>query len=113
MEEAWEDLRASKSASLDYKPRPRAEVVRGPYKLKLIGNCFLDAARFRENCFCVGFICGDLTQTWPDDKRFFTGLGSPRVVCRALFGRQFECAGKNGFLAMGVGVHGRFIGSTR
>jgi len=23
----------------------------------LIGNCFFDAARFRENCLCVGFIC--------------------------------------------------------
>lgn len=35
---AWEILRASASASLDNKPRPRAEVVRGPYNNPNIGS---------------------------------------------------------------------------
>ena len=35
---AWEKLRASASASLDHKPRPRAEVVRGPYNNPNIGS---------------------------------------------------------------------------
>ena len=28
-------------------------------KVALIGICFLDAARFRENCFCAGFMSGN------------------------------------------------------
>ena len=35
---AWEKLRISASASLDHKPRPRAEVVRGPYNNPNIGS---------------------------------------------------------------------------
>jgi len=35
---AWEKLRASASASLDHKFRPRAEVVRGPYNNPNIGS---------------------------------------------------------------------------
>ncbi len=35
---AWERLRVSASASLDQKPRPRAEVVRGPYNNPNIGS---------------------------------------------------------------------------
>ncbi len=34
----WEELRASAPASLDHKPRPRAEVVRGPYSNPNIGS---------------------------------------------------------------------------
>jgi hypothetical protein len=40
---AWENLRASSSASLDYKPRPRAEVVRGPYNNPNIGSSELSS----------------------------------------------------------------------
>ena len=35
---AWEALRASDSASLDFKPKPREEVVRGPYNNPNIGS---------------------------------------------------------------------------
>ncbi len=35
---AWERLRAANSAALDYKPEPRAEVVRGPYNNPNIGS---------------------------------------------------------------------------
>ena len=35
---AWDELRASKSASLEYTPRPRVEVVRGPYNKPNIGS---------------------------------------------------------------------------
>ena len=35
---AWDKLRASESALLDYKPRPRVEVVRGPYNNPNIGS---------------------------------------------------------------------------
>lgn len=35
---AWGKLRASESAALNYKPRPRAEVVRGPYNNPNIGS---------------------------------------------------------------------------
>ena len=31
----------------------------GPFNRELIGNCFLDVARFRENCFSIRFIAGD------------------------------------------------------
>lgn len=48
------------------------------------GNCFLDAARFSENCVCVGFICGDPTPTWSRDKRF-VGVLSPRLGARVRF----------------------------
>lgn len=35
---AWEKLRTSASSALDHKPRPRAEVVRGPYNNPNIGS---------------------------------------------------------------------------
>lgn len=35
---AWEQLQRSDSASLDYAPRPRAEVIRGPYNNPNIGS---------------------------------------------------------------------------
>jgi len=35
---AWKNLRASPSATLDYTPAPRAEVVRGPYNNPNIGS---------------------------------------------------------------------------
>ena len=34
--------------------RPQAAL--GQANQKRIGNCFVDAARFRESCFCIGFI---------------------------------------------------------
>jgi hypothetical protein len=40
---AWGKLRASASAALDYKPRPRAEVVRGPYNNPNIGSSELSS----------------------------------------------------------------------
>jgi len=40
----------------------------------LIGICFLDAARFKENCFCVGFIGGDFAPSRSVDKRCFRGF---------------------------------------
>jgi len=39
----------------------------------LIGICFLDAARFRENCFCVGFIAGDYSRLCAVGKHRFGG----------------------------------------
>ena len=38
----------------------------------LIGIC-LDAPRFRENCFCVGFIDGEVASSWAVDKHRFGG----------------------------------------
>ena len=37
---------------------------------RLIGMCFLDASRFRENCLCVGVTCGDPTPPWQGVKLF-------------------------------------------
>ena len=47
----------------------KAETLKG--RMLLIGICFLDAARFRENCFCVGFISSHLLPVGADVNTFF------------------------------------------
>ena len=39
----------------------------------LMGICFLDAARFREKCFCVGFIRDDFAPPRTLGKHRFRG----------------------------------------
>jgi len=46
----------------------------------LIGICFLDAPRFRENWFRVGFIGGDFAPSRTVDKRYFRGFCKPALV---------------------------------
>jgi hypothetical protein len=40
------------------------------FAARLIGYCFSDTVRFRENCFRVVFICGDVMPPWAGDKLF-------------------------------------------
>lgn len=49
----------------------------------LIGNCFLDAARFRENCFCVQFIFWRRARVSITAPRFFAGLTKDTSVAAA------------------------------
>ena len=54
----------------------------------LIGICFLDAPRFRENCFCAGFINGYFALPWAGDKPRFRDFSSSRRFCRATAARR-------------------------
>ncbi len=40
----------------------------------LIGICFFDAARFRENCFSAKFIYDEFMLAWSVDNHFFRSL---------------------------------------
>ena len=51
----------------------RSTRCRGSKRLR-IGNCFLAAARFKENCFCVGFISLVFYAFWGARQNFFSGL---------------------------------------
>ena len=48
------------------------------WRTELIGNCISDAARFRENCFCVGFIFDDLLPASASVNPVFRAFSLPR-----------------------------------
>jgi hypothetical protein len=56
----------------------------------LIGNCFLDAPRFRENCFCAGFIGGNFAPSRTRGKHRLGGCCQFAPVCRMSAARRKE-----------------------
>jgi hypothetical protein len=67
-------------------------------KRRLLIDLLFDAARFRENCFCVVFICGDFTPPLGGRQAVFVflspGLESPPAFCRAVAARSKETVEK-------------------